>query len=92
MLKGGVMWDMAPTLGQYRIHELAVDVNGIIDGERTQQMGTWLTLNIVFDLNSNGTNVRCLPGQFAGKFTGHIYWHAALHSCSSSSSYCESVR
>ena len=38
-------------------------------------------------LNSNGTNVRCFAGTFCREVTGHIYWHAALHSCSSSS-YC----
>ena len=33
-------------------------------------------------LNSNGTNVRCCAGTFCREFTGHIYWHAAFHSCS----------
>ena len=33
--------------------------------------------------------MRCSPGHFAGKFTGHIYWHTARHSCSSPSSYCD---
>ena len=42
------MWDMAPTLGQYRVHYIAVDVNGLVDGETMQQMGTWLISNVVF--------------------------------------------
>ena len=36
-----------------------------------------------------GQTCGVLPGHFAGKFTGHIYWHAALHSCSSPSSCCD---
>ena len=48
LLKGGVMWDMAPTLGQYRVHYIAVEVNWIICGEMMQQMGTWLNSNVVF--------------------------------------------
>ena len=48
------------------------------------QIGTSLIRNLYSNLNSNGTQMCGV----ARKFTGHIYGHATLHSCSSSES-CE---
>ena len=50
-------------------------------------MGTWLHSNIVFDFEFEWDKRAVVAGTFCREFTGHIYWHAALHSCSSSS-YC----
>ena len=48
-------------------------------------MGTWLHSNIVFDFEFEWDKRAVFAGTFCREFTGHIYWHAALHSCSSSS-------
>ena len=49
MLKGGVMWDMAPRLGQYHVPYRTLGVNCLIVVLLIHETGTWLSSNIVFD-------------------------------------------
>ena len=44
-------------------------------------MGTWLHSNIVFEFEFEWDKRAVCAGTFFREFTGHIYWHAALHSC-----------
>ena len=79
------MWDMASTLRPANERCSVLGDNDRI-GTKCDRKWTWFDSNIVFEFEYEMSGV--CRDNLPGHFTGHIYWSAAVHSCSSSDS-CE---